>query len=94
MSEVEATVGERVIADIGAEGIAAGSGRGRGCNLSVDLFANLCAHGAGVREICVIAAYIKGYGNVEERLAGFKGDGGAARLRLCDARGRFRRYIV
>src|SRR5438067_2130688 len=50
LGEVEAAVCQRVIAYIGAEGIATGAGGGGGCNLSVDLFANLCAHGAGVSE--------------------------------------------
>ena len=93
LGEVEAAVGESVFADIAAEGVPAGAGGGGGCNLGVDLFANLCAHGAGVGEIGVVAAGIEGYGDVEEWLAGFKGDGGAAGLRLCDTRGGFRWHI-
>jgi hypothetical protein len=84
LGKVEAAIGQRVFPDIAAEGVAAGAGRGRGCKLSVDLFANPGAHWAGGGEIGVIAANIEGYGDEEERFAGFKGDGGAARLRLCD----------
>ncbi len=69
LGEVEAAVGQCVFADIGAEGVAAGAGRSRGCKLSVDLFANPGAHWAGGGEI------------------------GAARLRLCNTRGGFRRCL-
>src|SRR5712672_2136894 len=89
LGEVEAAVGQSVFADVGAEGVPAGAGRGGGCNLSVDLFANSGAHWAGGGEVGVIAANVGGYRDVEERLAGFKGDGGAASLRLCDARSGF-----
>jgi hypothetical protein len=94
LGEVQAAVGEGVVADIRAEGVATGASRGGGCNLSIDLFANFRAHGTGVGEICVIAADIEGYGDVEERFAGFKGNRGAARLRLRDTGSRFRRYII
>jgi hypothetical protein len=89
LGEVLAAVSESVFADIAAESVPAGAGGGGGCNLRVDLFANLSAHGAGVGEIGVVAAGIERHGDVEKRLAGFKGDGRAARLRLSDTRGGF-----
>ena len=46
LGEVEAAVGQSVVADVAAEGVAAGAGGGGGCNLSVDLVANLaCGRG-------------------------------------------------
>ena len=82
-----------MFANIIAKGIPAGACGGRGRNLSVDLFPNPGAYGAGVGEIRVVAAGIQRYGDVEKRFAGFKGDGRAARFRLCETRGGFRRSV-
>jgi hypothetical protein len=87
LGEVKAAIGQSVFANVAAESVPAGAGGGRGCNLRIDLFANPGAYGAGGREVGVVSANVEGYGDVEERLAGFKGNGGATRLRLCDARG-------
>jgi hypothetical protein len=78
-----------MFADIAAEGVPAGAGAGGGCNLRVDLFANPAAHRAGVGEIGIVAAGIQRHSDVEKRFAGFKGNGRAARFRLCDTRSGF-----
>ena len=49
LGEVEAAVGEGVLADVGAEGVAGGAGASRGGEFGVDLVADLLADGAGVR---------------------------------------------
>ena len=88
LGEVEAAVGQGVLADVGAESVAAGAGLGGGCERGVDLFADLLAHGGGGGEIGVVAAGVQRYGDIEERLAGLERDGGAAGLGLRDARRR------
>jgi hypothetical protein len=87
LGEVKAAIGQSVFANVAAESVPAGAGGGGGCNLRIDLFANPGAYGAGGSEVGVVPANVEGYGDVEKRLAGFKGNGRATRLRLCDARG-------
>jgi hypothetical protein len=86
LCEVKAAIGKSVFTNVAAEGVPTGAGSGGGSNLRIDLFANPGAYGAGDREVGVVPANVEGYGDVEKRLAGFKGNGGATRLRLCNAR--------
>ncbi len=86
LGEVEAAVGEGVLADVGAEGITAGAGCGGGSDFGVDLVADLVADRGGGGEVGVVTAGVECGGNVEERLARLEGDGGAACLRLSDMR--------
>jgi hypothetical protein len=79
-----------VFADIGAESVAAGAGLGRCSDRSVNLVADLLAHRARGGEIGVVPAGVQSYRDIEERLAGFQRNGGAAGLGLCDARPGFR----
>jgi hypothetical protein len=85
LGEVEAAVVEGVLADIDAKGVAAVTGLGGGCELSIDLVTDLLADGARSCEIRVVPADVERDREIEEGLAGFKGDGGAACLDLRDS---------
>jgi len=87
LGKIEGAVGQGMLADVGAEGIAAGAGFGRGGKFGVDLVTNGRAHRAGGGQVGVVAADVERDGDVEERLAGLERDGGAAGLGLGDARG-------
>ena len=52
----------------------------------VHVSADLGAHGRGLVEVGVVAAGVERGGELEERLAGFQRDGGAAPLNLRRAR--------
>jgi hypothetical protein len=85
LGEVEAAVVEGVVADVDAEGVATVASFGGGCELGVDFVADLLANGARCGEIRIVSADVERDGEIEERLAGFEGDGGAASLYLCDS---------
>ena len=93
LGEIETAVGQGVVADVGAESVSAGARGGGGRDFCVNLCANLAAYRAGGGEIGVVAAGIEGHRDIKKRLAGFQGNGGAAGLGLCDARGAFRRFF-
>jgi hypothetical protein len=95
LREIEARIREVVITDVAAESVAVISRLGRsGGEGLIDLFANLLADRSGGIEVGVVAACVESGGEVEERLAGLEGDGGAASLRLGDSGARRERLLL
>ena len=91
LGEVETTVGQGVVADVGAEGITAGASGRRSSQFRVDLLANLPSDRRRCGQIGVVAAGVQRHGNIKERFAGLKRDGRAAGLRLRNTSGRLYR---
>jgi len=86
LADVEASVVEMMRGDVGAEGVAGGAG-GLGCGEGgVHVGANFGADWGGFVEVGVVTAGVEGSAHVEERLAGFEGDGRAAFFDLRGAR--------
>ncbi len=85
LREIERAVGEGVLADIGAESVAAVAGIGGGGEVGVDLVANGLAHGGRCGEIGIVAADVQRDCDIEESLAGLERDGGTTGLGLGDA---------
>ena len=77
LGELPALVGELVLGHVLADRGLRGGGGGRLGGSLGEVGADLGPHGLRIGEAGVVAAGVEGGGEIEQRLAGFKGDGGA-----------------